>query len=234
VIFIAGNEDFLQGDIAFSQACTEAKKKGVIVNTIYCGDRMQGIKEHWNLGSECGGGSYTNINQHAKMDDIATPYDDQLFNLNNQLNKTYIGYGSAGKANQAKQAEVDQMNYGLSKSVAAKRVAVKSKNELYSNSSWDLVDAAKSDSLIINKVDVKTLPDSLQRKSRAELQQFVKTKQKERTSIQKQIETVNTKREAYIATEKAKAASGGHQQTLESEIEKIIKQQAKRLNMVIK
>lgn len=233
VIFIAGNEDFLQGDIAFSQACAEAKRKGVIVNTIYCGDRMQGIKEHWNLGSECGTGSYSNINQNAKMDDIATPYDDQLFKLNNQLNKTYIGYGSAGRANEAKQAEVDQMNYGLSKSVAAKRVAVKSKGELYSNSTWDLVDAAKNDKDFVNKVDLKTLPDSLQKKSRAQLQQFVTTKQQERSDIQKQIGSVTAKREAYIATEKAKSATGG-QQTLETEIEKIIKQQAKRYNMIIK
>ncbi len=75
VIFIAGNEDFLQGDIPFTKACAEAKKKGVTINTIYCGDRMQGIKEHWNLGSECGTGSFTNINQNAAVIDIATPYD---------------------------------------------------------------------------------------------------------------------------------------------------------------
>src|SRR5450432_2474949 len=60
VIFISGNEDFLQGDIIYTKACDEAKKKGVIVNTIYCGDRMQGIQEHWNLNAECGNGSYSN------------------------------------------------------------------------------------------------------------------------------------------------------------------------------
>jgi len=49
VVFIAGNEDFLQGTVLYTSACTKAKEKGVIVNTIYCGDRMQGIKEHWNL-----------------------------------------------------------------------------------------------------------------------------------------------------------------------------------------
>jgi len=53
VIFIAGNEDFLQGDVVYTKACAEAKSKGVIVNTIYCGDRMQGIREHWNLNAEC-------------------------------------------------------------------------------------------------------------------------------------------------------------------------------------
>src|SRR5688572_31096060 len=34
VIFIAGNEDFLQGDISWTRACTEAMKKGVTINTI--------------------------------------------------------------------------------------------------------------------------------------------------------------------------------------------------------
>jgi len=37
VIFIAGNESFLQGDISFTKACEEARRKGVVVNTIFCG-----------------------------------------------------------------------------------------------------------------------------------------------------------------------------------------------------
>ncbi len=89
VIFIAGNEDFLQGDIHYTKSCKEAKSKGVIVNTIYCGDRMQGISEHWNLNAECGTGSFTNINQDAKMEDIPTPYDSLLFTYNEKLNGTY-------------------------------------------------------------------------------------------------------------------------------------------------
>lgn len=93
VIFIAGNEDFLQGSVSYTKACAAANKKGVIVNTIYCGDRMQGIREHWNLAGECGNGSFTNINQDAAIEDITTPYDSVLFSLNDQLNNTYIAYG---------------------------------------------------------------------------------------------------------------------------------------------
>ena len=84
MIFISGNEDFLQGNISYTLACSEAKKKGVIVNTIYCGDKMQGIKEHWDLGAECGTGNFTNIDQNAKLEDILTPYDSTLFVLNSQ------------------------------------------------------------------------------------------------------------------------------------------------------
>ena len=93
VIFIAGNEDFLQGNLLYTKACEEAKKKGVIVNTIYCGDRLQGIKEHWNLNTECGNGSFTVINKKKKIEDIPTPYDRMIISLNDKLNNTYIAKG---------------------------------------------------------------------------------------------------------------------------------------------
>lgn len=233
VIFIAGNEDFLQGDVLYTTACSEANKKGVIVNTIYCGDRLQGIKEHWNLAGECGNGSFTNINQDENIEDIATPYDSVLFSLNDKLNNTYISYGNNGIASLKAQAEVDQMNYSMNKSVAAKRVAVKGKKQLYKNEEWDLVDAAESDSTFIGKVDVATLPANLKTKTREEIKQFIKEKNDERTTIQKEINTVNTKREIFIKAEKAKNSQENNTSTMESEIEKIIKSQAKRYNFVI-
>jgi hypothetical protein len=233
VIFIAGNEDFLQGNISYTKACTEAKKKGVIINTIYCGDKRVGISEHWNLTGECGNGSFTNINQDSRIEDIPTPYDSTLFTLNERLNETYIGYGAYGNANYANQAKMDKMNYSLSKSVAAKRVSVKGKKELYKNTHWDLVDAEDSDSSFIAKVDMKTLPDSLQKKSRAELQQIVKSKKIQREKLQKEINQSSIKREEYIRTERAKTTSKNSDATLETEIEKIIKEQAKRFNMVV-
>ncbi|MCW3090344.1 MAG: von Willebrand factor type [Ferruginibacter sp.] len=233
VIFIAGNEDFLQGDITYTKACAEATKKGVIVNTIYCGDKMQGISEHWNLAGECGSGSFTNINQDAAIDDIATPYDSTLFSLNDQLNNTYIGYGAAGSSSFMLQDRVDKMNYAMNKSVAVKRVAVKGKKELYKNNWWDLVDAATADSMFVTKVELKTLPDSLQKKSRAELQVIVKEKNMQRGKIQKAIGDLSTKREMYIASEKARSLTINKSSTLENEIEKIIRSQAKRFRIVI-
>jgi hypothetical protein len=233
VIFIAGNEDFLQGNVLYTTSCAEAKKKGVIVNTIYCGDRMQGIKEHWNLAGECGNGSFTNINQDAKVPDIPTPYDTTLIVLNGKLNGTYLYYGADGKANFARQGYMDASNASLGKEVAAKRASVKANGGLYYNGTWDLLDATRADSTFISKVDMKTLPDSLQNKSRAELQKIVDKKNAERGAVQKEIMTVNSQRENFIAAEKAKNVSNNNAATLETEVEKIIKEQAKRFNMII-
>jgi hypothetical protein len=234
VIFIAGNEDFLQGNLPYTKACAEAKNKGVIVNTIYCGSRIQGINEHWNLNAECGTGSFTNINQDAKIEDIPTPYDSTLFVLNNKLNGTYISYGYGGATKFAAQAEVDQKSYSTNKSAALKRVGVKGRKDLYKNDSWDLVDAGGTgDSKeFIAKLDKKTLPDSLKNKSNDELKKIIDEKRAQRSLIQKEIEVTNNRREVYIAEARKKNATV-NAPTLETEIEKIIKEQAKRYNMTI-
>ena len=235
VIFIAGNEDFLQGDVIYTKACTEAKSKGVIVNTIYCGDRMQGIREHWNLNAECGDGSFTNINQDAKIEDIPTPYDSILFTLNGKLNSTYISYGYAGAGKQEMQAAVDQMNYSTNKAAAAKRVGVKGNAKLYKNDSWDLVDrnAVGDGDEFLKTLDKKTLPDSLRNKTTEQLKKIIEEKKIQRNNVQKEIETVNAQREQYIAEERKKNAAKTKEATLESEVEKIIKVQALRHKMKI-
>ena len=233
VIFIAGNEDFLQGNLHYTKSCAKAKEKGVIVNTIYCGDYQRGIAEHWNLAGECGNGSFSHINQDAKEPDIPTPYDTTLIVLNSKLNKTYIGYGSAGFANTIRQEEVDQLNYSTSKGVASKRIEAKAKSNVYNNASWDLVDANKADSTYIANVNKNTLPDSLKNKSTAELKQVVNEKTKERKAIQAEIISVNSKRTDYITEQKVKTALNKIEPTLESAVEKVIKEQVKRFSMTI-
>ena len=233
VIFIAGNEDFLQGTLLYTKACDEAKQKGVIVNTIYCGDRLQGIKEHWNLNTECGNGNFTVINQNQKIDDIPTPYDSMIISLNDKLNSTYVAYGYGGGKSMEMQASVDQFNFKANKGAGLKRAAVKSNAGLYNNSTWDMVDATKDDEKFVDKLDKKTLPDSLKNKTTEELKVIVKEKAAQRGLIQKQIGEANTQRELFIVTEKARNAATNNTATLETEVEKIIKEQAKRYKMII-
>ncbi|MFT3846271.1 MAG: hypothetical protein QM725_14545 [Lacibacter sp.] len=232
VIFIAGNESFRQGTVSFTKACDVAKTKGVIVNTIYCGDRMQGIREYWNLQAECGGGTFSNINQDYKIEDIPTPYDSLIYHLNDELNNTYIVYGTQGQQYYYKQQKMDQANTTMSKKAGIKRAETKSNSSVYNNSSWDLVDKAKEGEAVFEKIDYKTLPDSLKNKSKEELKIIVKEKQKQRASIQSQIITLGLKREQYIKDQKNNSTSTTTA-TLESEIERIIKDQVQKFGMKI-
>ncbi|HEY6502668.1 MAG TPA: hypothetical protein VIZ28_01720 [Chitinophagaceae bacterium] len=234
VIFIAGNEDFLQGQVSYTKACAEAKKKGVIVNTIYCGDEDRGIREHWNLGAECGSGSFTNIDHNAKEKQIPTPYDSTLFSLNQQLNKTYITYGIAGEESLETLMQADTVAISDLKDMTkiTGYVVTKSSKRLSNNAAWDLIDAAEKDSSFTDKVDMNTLPDSLKNKSREHLKQVVRAKTTERGAIRKQITEINTQRAVYIAAEKARTGITDIK-ILKTEIERIIKEQVKRFNMYI-
>jgi hypothetical protein len=232
VIFISGNEDFLQGELNYTQACDKAKQKRVIVNTIYCGDRLQGIKEHWNLSGECGNGSFTNINSDAKPEDIPTPYDSTLITLNYKLNGTYMFYGERGADGYALQGKVDGLNIQANTSTGIARITTKADNKAYFNSNWDLVDAKKEDKEILKKIDIKTLPDSLRNKSKAQIDSIITQRSAERINIQNEIKDISSKREAFLIEEKTKRAKNTDP-TLETEIEKMIRTQATRFNMKI-
>jgi hypothetical protein len=235
-IFIAGNEDFLQGSRKFTDACALAKNKGIIVNTIYCGDKMTGIQEHWNLGGECGNGSYSNINSNAKLQEFDTPYDSVLIAYNTQLNGTYVTYGSQGYAKQAKQASMDKANASLSEVVVMKRIEAKANKAAYRNADWDAVDAVvfngRVSGIDVKKLDVKTLPDSLQKLNTEQLTAFIQAKANERALIQKNIGEASRKREEYIANERKRLAQTNSEATLETAVEQTIKLQGAKFGLV--
>jgi hypothetical protein len=234
VIFIAGNESFLQGDISFTKACEEAKKKGIIINTIYCGNKDQGIKENWNLGAECGNGSFTNIDQNAQPLSIPTPYDSSIISLKEKLNETYIVYGYNGRQiyNSMLQADTLAIYNIVDPTKLSEYIIVKSNKQLNSNPDWDLVDAIEKNASIIDTLDMKTLDDSLKTKSRIEVKKFVEKMATERKQIRNQITELSVKQENFIKAEKEKLKTN-EPQTLESEIERIIREQVKRVNMRI-
>jgi hypothetical protein len=230
VIFIAGNEDFLQGTLHYSIACKLAERKNVVVNTIYCGDYRQGIRENWNLNAQCGNGSYSSINHNQRIEEMPTPYDDEIISLNQQLNQTYIGYGYRGKSAAMAQTEADRLNQNMSKSAAVKRTMAKSKKNVYKNTDWDMVDKASEDAEFLNKLDRNQLDPSLHNKSTAEIKTLVDEKAKARDRIQNEIAQKSRLREKYL---KENRSSTIETNNLQSEMEKIILKQVEPFHFTL-
>ncbi|HMU71161.1 MAG TPA: hypothetical protein PKD93_00415, partial [Ferruginibacter sp.] len=91
----------------------------------------------------------------------------------------------------------------------------------------------KDGAAALDKVNKKDLPDSLKNKSKEELKALVKQKSEERGNIQKEISNLNKQRDAYIAAERVKNANKNDAATLETEIEKVIREQAQHFKMKI-
>ncbi|WP_409417685.1 vWA domain-containing protein [Flavobacterium sp. PS2] len=203
LIYIAGNEEFNQGGINYKEAISNALKNDIYVNTIYCGDKTQGINELWKDGADYGKGKYFNIDSNQTVRYIVTPYDEEITKCNEKINKTYIGYGSKGSEKKMNQEKQDRNAQGVSASNYAERAVSKSK-AVYKNDSWDLVDKVKDDATAISKIKKEELPAELQNKSTAELKVIVAQKTKERENIQKEISELAKKRQGYIDTEAKK------------------------------
>jgi hypothetical protein len=203
LIYIAGNEEFNQGGINYKEAISNALKNDIYVNTIYCGDKTQGINELWKDGADYGKGKYFNIDSNQTVRYIVTPYDVEITKCNEKINKTYIGYGSKGSEKKMNQEMQDKNAQKVSASNYAERAVSKSK-AVYKNDSWDLVDKVKDDATAISKIKKEELPAELRNKSTAELKVIVAQKTKERENIQKEIGELAKKRQEYIDTEAKK------------------------------
>jgi len=222
LIFIAGKEPFTQGKVNYKDAATNAKEKDITVNTIFCGDYNQGISTFWKKGADLTQGNYMAINHNKATVHVASPYDDQILQLNVKLNKTYVAYGQRGKEKRMMQAEQDMNASGYSKANAVSRTVSKS-SHLYKNATWDLVDAIEEEKVNVEDLENEALPEALKNKSPREIKAYVANMQQERKTIQKQIQELNEKRKTYIS-EKAKDTENG----LENAMTKAIKTQAKK------
>lgn len=221
LIYIAGNESFAQGPIDFKTACKLAIEKDVSVNTIFCGGHESGINALWSEGAKLGNGIYMSINQNNETVYIETPYDDEINQLNQQLNKTYIPIGREGVDKIANQKKQDQNASSYGKSNVASRAIFKSSKK-YKSESWDLVDAYKKDKEIVNSK--MALPDSISVLTPENLEARIVEISSERIKIQDQIQSLAKKRQAYIEKQKLEDES---ENSLDKSIIKSIEKQAK-------
>ncbi|MEZ2415940.1 VWA domain-containing protein [Muriicola sp. E247] len=225
MIFIAGNEPFTQGSKNFRDSAVDAKEKDVIINTIFCGNYSEGVNTRWQEGAVLTGGEYMAIDHNRQIVHIKTPYDDIIIKLNTRLNNTYVSYGPKGASRRALQEVQDQEAMALEEAVVVKRAVSKS-SAYYNNAEWDMVDASREDDFDLKNYKKEMLPQPLRGKTEAEINKFLAEKKAERSSIQKEIQEANAKREEYIAKQQKSEAG-----ELEKAMLQAIKKQASNKNL---
>jgi hypothetical protein len=218
VIYIAGNEPFTQGPVSFAGSSAKAARKGIVVNTVFCGSRQEGIATFWKDGADRADGRYMNIDKDEAVAQIDTPFDAEIVTLGNQLNSTYLGYGSAGEARKERQAAQDSNAAAMGPEATVQRSVAKAQG-VYSNEGWDLVDAIKGKSVSLQALKDDQLPAEMRKMTPAQREQYVRTTAARRAEIQQKINAVNEKRRLYVAEEmKKRAASNTLQQAILSSV----------------
>jgi hypothetical protein len=226
-IFIAGNEPFTQGSVDSSKACKDAIAKGIIVNTIHCGNEQEGINGGWKSGALLADGSFLVINHNAAVVHIETPQDSKIVALNEKLNKTYIAYGKQGARKLASQSAQDGNALKKKESGAAVGRAVTKASKNYWNASWDLVDASKEKTFDWSKVKDEDLPAEMRKLDLEGRKKFVARKETERGAVQKKIQALNEARKEFVAEKRRESAVSG-EETLDVAVTKTVRDQASK------
>lgn len=230
-IFIAGNEPFTQGPISANDVCRDAISRGIIVNTIHCGDEAEGARTGWKDGARLADGHYLVIDHNQAVISIDAPQDAEIAKLNDSLNKTYIAYGKQGATRRERQLAQDGLVAASAASAQAQRAATKASAN-YMNADWDLVDAIRENKVELGAIATEDLPAELRELPSQELGQVVERKSEERTQIQSQILKLSKEREAFIAAEKQKAAATDQGDTLDSAMITAVREQAEKKGIV--
>lgn len=234
MVFIAGNEPFNQGNVAYASAIARGLEKGITVNTIHCGSANNHDTKLWRDGARKGDGCFLNIDQNAAQPDPETPFDAELATLSSSLNRTYLAYGSR-KAREEKmenQARQDELAQGLSFEASANRAEAKANKAAYRNTSWDMVDLYEQNGVkALGELNGKgELPSELEGKTEEEMEAVVKRKAAERADIQKKVRELTAQRSEWLNKwkEERKDAGKGREESLDEVMIQAVRKQASK------
>ncbi len=225
-VFIAGNEPFTQGPVDFRASVAEAAGKNIFVNTIFCGNRQEGVATQWKAGADLGGGDYTNIEQNLHIAAVRAPQDEEIERLGAKMNETFIPYGETGRLAYARQAAQDRNAAAFAPAAAApERAAFKARAQYSAGVAGDAVNQVMEAGGSAADLKREELPAQLRSMAPKELESHIKGKAAERKAIQEKIKTLSEARRRYIAQqEKSLAATG--KATLDSALIQSVRRQA--------
>ncbi len=222
-IFIAGNEPFTQGGVDFRGSVARAVDRDIVVNTIFCGNRREGIETMWKEGADRGHGAYMTINQDDDGNVARTPYDDEIERLGGALNETYVSYGASGRASAVRQEEADRKALAAAPTGAAvERSLYKAKAQYAEASSgWDAVSGVAGGSVPASALKKEDLPVEYQGLDDKKLEATLKEKAAQREKIQKELDRLGKLRAGHLAKQ-----SAGSRATLDQAVLDAVRNQA--------
>jgi Mg-chelatase subunit ChlD len=207
----------------YPDLCRAAAKKDLIINTVQCGG-MTETTPIWKEIAKLSEGSYAAIAQSGNMAVVSTPLDEQLAQLNKRMGETLIPYGDAELRREigAKQAFAES----APAAAAADRLSYNARTKKSVQGAGELIDALAHNELKLDSIEKKNLPAEFQKLSREEIEARIAKTQKERAAVQKEIDEVSKKRDAYIQAENKRLAAEGKGDSFDEKIAMTIRKQA--------
>ncbi len=232
VVFLVGDApphmDY-QDDVKYPVTLALARQKGIVVNTIQCGEDGSATPP-WQQIASLGDGNFLQVAQGGSAVAITTPFDDKLARLAANLDETRLYYG-----NQEKRAEKQRKMEATSKLEASASVAAKARRATFNATASgtanllgdsELVDDVARGRVDLSKINQAELPAPLQAMAPAAQASYLQAQAVKRDALKREIKVAADERAAYLK-EKV-AAEGGARASLDQQLFGTVRAQAEK------
>lgn len=210
VIFLVGDApphvDY-PNDVPFAESVRLAKSKGIVVNTVQCGN-IQATASVWKQIARGGLGEYVAIAQDGAMVAMETPHDEELAQLNRDLASTLLTYGDEGDRYELRDKVARALEAPAS-AVASRLSFFAKRGGGIASGRSDLVDAVENGLVEAEALPAASLPEEMREMDADGRNAYVKEKAAERAAVQKKINEISRQRDDYVRRENARLAEEG-------------------------
>jgi uncharacterized protein YegL len=228
IVFLVGDAppqmDY-QDDRKYPAVLKEAKQRDIIVNAVQAGDMIE-TEEVWKDIAQRGNGRFMAIPQDGgQLVVIVSPYDDEIRELQEELDHTVVPFGALEQQEEIKGKMAERAAAPSSTQVEnSKYYAKRSKKEVVTGRG-DLLADVRNGTVKLDEVKEGELPQELQNLSAEKRKVWVEEKLAARVELEKKMEALMTRRDAYVLEEQNKTASAEPVDSFDRAVEETIKMQ---------
>ncbi len=229
VIFLVGDApphmDY--NEARYPEIVASALEKGIVVNTIQCGNIATTVQP-WTQIASLGHGNFFQVEQAGGAVAFTTPFDEEIAKLSAKLDDTRLYYGTEEEKERMleKVAAADKFEASASFASRARRgvfnaTAGGRANLIGEN---ELVDAVASGEVELEELEPDALPEALKPMAPEEQRAYVAQLADERAELKRQIKELSADRDDYLATKVDEA--GGMKDSLDQKLYEAVREQA--------
>lgn len=222
-----------QDDVPYPDIVADAGARGIVVNTVQCGN-VASAAGHWRQIASLGGGRYFQVEQNGGAVALVSPFDDEIATLSASLDGTRLYYGSKEEkaAMQRKVEATAKLHERASVGAKARRAAFNASaaGNLNFTGENELVSDVASGRIDLEELDADALPEPLQAMAPAEQKAAIQRLADERAELKARISRLSQRREEYLAKQVEEA--GGAQDSLDQKIFDAVREQASEAGLV--
>ncbi len=230
VIFLVGDApphmDY-QDEVQYPAILATAAERGIVVNTIQCGDMPMTVVP-WTQIASLGNGNFFQVDQAGGAVAYTTPFDAEIADLSAMLDDTRVYFGDEEEKEKmaAKVAATEKLQASASPQTLARRGAFNTSvsgkaNQLGEN---ELVDAVVSGTISLEDIEEDALPEAMKPMAPAEQKAYIADLAEERTELQSRIRALSADRDGYLSKKVEEA--GGRKDSLDQKLYDAVKEQA--------